>query len=252
MWFKVCDKFHANKKARRLRRSHGTKRRDASAHGVWVQAGSWSGDNLSDGFVPEEVVESFDDDWREIAERLVEAGLWVSDEVDGEPGWRFVHWSEFNDEHETVMRDRQYKKMRTALQRDTALITAIKRRDKDRCRYCGTQVNWRAHRGPAAATYDHVKPLADGGTNVLDNVVVACKGCNDRKNRRTLREAGMRLLAPGSMGAPVLDSYSVQDGNVPVPSASPPRSTTGSGRVGSGAQNVFNTEAEPQRAPERV
>jgi hypothetical protein len=246
MWFRSDDKFHSNPKVRRVRRSHPTKRRDASAVGVWHQAATWSADNMMDGFVPEEVVETFDDDWETIVQRLVEAvgpsghGLFEPAEVGGEPGWIVHDFLEFNDSKEKILADRNAERMRVALMRDTKLVAAIKRRDQDRCRYCGCQVRWGNQRGPSGATYDHIKPVIAGGTNTIENVVIACRGCNSRKRHLTLREAGMRLLKPGSMGAPAVEQ---------VPSSA--GSTHGSGRVGSGPQNVLSTDlaTEPTAHP---
>jgi hypothetical protein len=262
VWFKVDDKLHSHRKLRKALRGHETKRVDIAPMGLWVAAGSWSGDNLTDGFVPEWFVSSLDDDWAALAARLVEARLWEPDtDADDEPGWRFLHWSDerpgkprYNDTREMILGDRYAAKMRTALHRDAALVSAIKRRDRDRCRYCATLVNWNDKRGKAGATYDHVVPLVEGGSNEFTNVVVACKGCNDRKGRRSLEAAGMELLPPGSVGAPVLDEDGPAPAAYPIPiqkaSKSPrrkPGSTRGSGRVGSGTKNVSNTPSEKTR-----
>lgn len=236
MWFKVDDKFHDHPKVQQLLEEYDD---DAvAAFGLWVLAGSWCGDQMSDGIVSGFVMRRWSSDWERLAAMLVAVGLWepVDDRRVG-----FHDWTDYNDTRARIESDRHAKAMRVALQRDVPLVTAIKRRDKDRCRYCGTQVDWRARRGDAAATYDHVKPITSGGRNTLDNVVVCCKGCNDRKGRRTLREAGMQLLVPGRLGAPVPDDE-------PPPTARPEpereRSTAGSGRVGSGSKNVPRTELE--------
>lgn len=83
MWFKVDDKLHDHRKAR----SAG-----ATAMGVWVLAGSWSADNLTDGFIPATILPR----WGRPrdAKRLVDVGLWHADEQDGERGWRFHEWTE--------------------------------------------------------------------------------------------------------------------------------------------------------------
>jgi hypothetical protein len=82
-WFKVDDKLHDHRKAR----AAGT-----AAMGVWVLAGSWAADNLTDGFVPSAILPRFGRQ-RE-ANKLVEVGLWHTDEQDGETGWRFHEWDE--------------------------------------------------------------------------------------------------------------------------------------------------------------
>jgi 5-methylcytosine-specific restriction endonuclease McrA len=60
---------------------------------------------------------------------------------------------------------------------------AVFARDNHRCGYCGN----------AADSIDHVMPRSRGGTNVWENVIAACRGCNLRKRDRTPEEAGMRL-----------------------------------------------------------
>lgn len=83
MWFKVDDKLHDHRKARAA---------GAAAMGVWVLAGSWAADNLTDGFIPTTILPR----WGRPrdAKRLVEVGLWHADEQDGEKGWRFHEWHE--------------------------------------------------------------------------------------------------------------------------------------------------------------
>lgn len=70
-WFKVDDKFHSHSKARKVIAD------DPAALALWVVAGSWSSDNLQDGFVPDHQLP-----WLipvgadELARKLVTAGLW--------------------------------------------------------------------------------------------------------------------------------------------------------------------------------
>jgi len=51
-------------------------------------------------------------------------------------------------------------------------------RDEYKCRYCEKQLT------RFTVTLDHVKPIADGGTNSFDNLVTACLNCNSRKHHR--------------------------------------------------------------------
>lgn len=76
------------------------------------------------------------------------------------------------------------------LSRMPELVRAIRDRDGDWCRYCGTVVDFNARRGPNSGTYDHVDPR---GANELENVVVACRRCNGEKKDRTPQEAGIEL-----------------------------------------------------------
>lgn len=91
-WFKTDDKMPAHRKARALRKSHPVKRRDSAPFGLWAQAGAWS----DDGFVPLEVLEDWDDDAFELAERLVSAGFWHATTRAGEPGYIFHDWADQN------------------------------------------------------------------------------------------------------------------------------------------------------------
>lgn len=96
-WLKVDDKMHAHRKTRRALSSHPTKRRDSAAMGLWLMAGAWtSQNNFTIGWVPEYELESWDDDWQELAKRLVTAGYWWPEQSDGEPGFGFVNWAEWN------------------------------------------------------------------------------------------------------------------------------------------------------------
>jgi len=61
-------------------------------------------------------------------------------------------------------------------------------RDKGCCQYCGRKVT------RPGATYDHVVPRSLGGATTWENVVIACRPCNQRKGGRTPDQAGMRLV----------------------------------------------------------
>jgi len=61
-------------------------------------------------------------------------------------------------------------------------------RDRSECQYCGK------HRDHKLMTIDHIVPKSRGGRNTWENLVVACKKCNQKKGDMTPPEAGMRLL----------------------------------------------------------
>lgn len=74
-------------------------------------------------------------------------------------------------------------------------------RDGDLCCYCETpMLFYVVAKGPLAsqmATVEHVKRRADGGTNDLENLKLACMDCNTR--RGTLSYEYWRFLRkPGS------------------------------------------------------
>lgn len=98
-WFKVDDTFYRSKKVRKL----GADR--LQAVGLWTMCGVWSADNLTDGFVPWEVVESWDPS-RESADRLITVGLWSEAEVDDEKGIRFHDWTDYQPTREQVEKRR--------------------------------------------------------------------------------------------------------------------------------------------------
>lgn len=60
-------------------------------------------------------------------------------------------------------------------------------RDQYTCQYCGAQP------GRAQLTLDHVIPRSRGGQTHWENVVTACRACNQRKGNRTPQEAGLTL-----------------------------------------------------------
>lgn len=65
----------------------------------------------------------------------------------------------------------------------------IFRRDGHRCQYCDS---------PKDLTLDHVIPKSRGGGDSWENLVTACKICNNQKGNRTPEEANMPLLSKPS------------------------------------------------------
>ncbi|MFQ5754858.1 MAG: HNH endonuclease [Acidiferrobacterales bacterium] len=66
---------------------------------------------------------------------------------------------------------------------------ALFARDAHLCMYCGGQFPART------LSRDHVMPLSAGGTDTWNNVVTACRRCNNHKAGQTPEDAGMELLA---------------------------------------------------------
>lgn len=90
MWFKVDDSFFSNPKTAML--SDG-------ATALWLRSGSWSAQQLTDGFIPARMVPMFrgsDDSVRE----LCDVGLWERD--DERDGYRFHDWSDYQPDGEEV------------------------------------------------------------------------------------------------------------------------------------------------------
>lgn len=90
MWFKVDDSFFSNPKTAML--SDG-------ATALWLRSGSWSAQQLTDGFIPARMVPMFrgsDDSVHE----LCDVGLWERD--DERDGYRFHDWSDYQPDGEEV------------------------------------------------------------------------------------------------------------------------------------------------------
>jgi 5-methylcytosine-specific restriction endonuclease McrA len=66
---------------------------------------------------------------------------------------------------------------------------ALFARDARLCLYCGERFAERD------LSRDHVTPLSRGGGDAWNNVVTACRRCNNHKAGRTPEQAGMKLLA---------------------------------------------------------
>lgn len=77
--------------------------------------------------------------------------------------------------------------------RSTRLILDVADRDGFRCHYChrplvSPEMPDVRESGDRPPTIDHVTPRIAGGTDDLDNLVLACPECNSRKGTRTYEE----------------------------------------------------------------
>jgi hypothetical protein len=80
-WFKVDDGWWSHPKTLRL---------SAGATALWVRAGSWASQQLTDGFVPKAALPMIGGTPK-LAAELVDAGFWVP----LERGWAFHDWEEY-------------------------------------------------------------------------------------------------------------------------------------------------------------
>lgn len=62
-------------------------------------------------------------------------------------------------------------------------------RDGHMCMYCGGQFT------DTVLTRDHIVPLSRGGEDIWENVVAACRRCNQHKGNDLLEDINMQLLA---------------------------------------------------------
>lgn len=156
----VCDTLHSHRKAAKA---------GLEAMGLWVMALSWSKDSRTRGRITfgQTVALAGDSDTAaRCASALVRARLW---DKDGETGWKFHKWHEYQDNETTWSR---------------LAYAEVYERDGFVCRYCGA-VEW--------LSVDHVIPRCNGGGDEAASLVVACRSCNSRKGGRTPDQAGMAL-----------------------------------------------------------
>lgn len=86
-WFKVDDRLPSSRKVRKLGHDR------LPAMGLWTLCGSWAS-SATDGFVPNEEVTRYDPE-HYYAKRLCEVGLWEVAEDDGESGYAFHDWGDY-------------------------------------------------------------------------------------------------------------------------------------------------------------
>lgn len=98
VWFKVDDSLHSHVKAMRA---------GEAALGLWTLAGSWCAAQLTDGWIPAYAALRLTPRAAELAAELVRAGLWTPDTRDGEEGWQFHEWGEYQPTRESVTARRQ-------------------------------------------------------------------------------------------------------------------------------------------------
>ena len=88
-WYKVDDRLPTSRKLMRIPRLDRP-----AAIGIWTLAGAWSMHEMTDGFVPAYAIEEWGGDDTH-ADALVAAGMWERDERDGDSGYQFVNWDEY-------------------------------------------------------------------------------------------------------------------------------------------------------------
>lgn len=101
-WFLVDDGFHSHSKARKVAA------KCPAALGLWVLAGSWCSEKLTDGFIPDDDLPWILPGAVELAAELVAARLWRR--VKG--GYQFHDFGDVNKSRAQVMADREAAKER--------------------------------------------------------------------------------------------------------------------------------------------
>jgi hypothetical protein len=107
-WFKVDDGLHSSRKVLQIPR-----RQRWAAEGLWVHAGSWASDNLTDGHIPDYIIV----EWappKSAVEALVNVGLWDRTH----DGFEFRNWSEYQPSKAEVDAERDANRARQKAFRD--------------------------------------------------------------------------------------------------------------------------------------
>jgi len=93
-WFKVDDGFYTSLKFLSIEREH-----QAQAAGLWLLAGTWSADKMTDGFVPWPVLQMWVYDQTTV-DQLIEVGLWIEDTE--RHGIQFHDWCDYQPSRESL------------------------------------------------------------------------------------------------------------------------------------------------------
>jgi hypothetical protein len=96
-WFKVDDQLQNHPKTRKA---------GLAAIGLWTVSGSFSMCYKTDGFVPDWYVAGWPQG-RKLADQLVKVGKWEIGEKDGDPGWYFHDWLDYQPSADEIEQDRE-------------------------------------------------------------------------------------------------------------------------------------------------
>lgn len=210
-FFMADDQLPVNPKTRKLvARTLAKDLRGLAALGLWTLAGTSAQATLTDGLMSlaDLVSVAYDvPSIDELAGLLVDAGFWHG------PGhtceicptvpaghWVFHDWFQMKYDPGEIVKLNRRKRAELAKPeivhavwaRDAVPGTHKKGAEHAACRYCGKVVKRKDTRSPEPdrGTIDHVDPMRAQGVR---NLVVACKGCNGSKGKRTPAQAGMTL-----------------------------------------------------------
>ncbi|WP_026239555.1 HNH endonuclease [Parafrankia discariae] len=256
-WFRISDDFTDHPKVEAA---------GSEAVGLWVRLGAYAARQLTDGVIPGPVALRYGD--QHLIDRLV--AVRMLDVV--EDGWVIHDYLGHNPSRAEILADRAVKKAAAV---DPELRGIVKARDGNRCRYqgCGRLVSWADRRTVRGGVLDLVDPARPVG---LDNLVVACRGCQKRHVGRAAEHAGMALgpipqapppPGPGRPGRsrshlePVQNQSGSDPGSIqippgscpdpiqtPYPVPSPPLRGGGDGTEGNTAAQVSSSEPAPHLA----
>lgn len=154
-WFKVDDSFWSHPKTLSL---------SAEAVALWVRAGSWSCQHLTDGLIAERAIPTLGGS-SSAAVELVDAGFW--DEV--EDGYFFHDWDEYQESSETVKERRRKARERMQAVRAKRERTQHERAMEQNAKFEESSLNPDPTRPDPSSTK---KKPASRGTRVPPNFVI--------------------------------------------------------------------------------
>lgn len=205
-WLKIDDKLRTHAKWLAI---------DIFERALWFDASVWSAAYNSDGVIPEHMLHHIGasalvpaDQLDRCVTKLCRVGWWRRRlKADG-GGWEIANWLEYQPSKAQVQRRVETESLHDWLHKSAVgkrVKAAVRRRDGDRCRYCGITCRTDGdRRSLERLTFDYVDPeFVFDRTTVLDPDqfaavvaawVVACGYHNACKGRRTPDDAGMPLL----------------------------------------------------------
>jgi hypothetical protein len=148
-WFKVDDTMHSHPKSRAA---------GLGAMGVWALCGSYVAAHLTDGFVGVSYVRSLDHYATRWAAKLVEVGLWYPDERNGEKGWSFHDWDNYQPSKAQIEHDRKQARIR---QQSSRMSRRESRRESQGVSHRESQNPPRAYPDPLVVTTSGKGPVSN-------------------------------------------------------------------------------------------
>lgn len=259
MFFQVDDQFQVNPKAVGLARA--ALKGDVTglaALGVWTIMGSHCQAALTDGVVAfVEIVAATLNPVvsQQLADRLVDAGLWhVSGHscercpsVEAET-FLFHDWFGLGYDRGD---DVKVKRDKSKELKSRSLVNSVWARDcidpadpnVGACRYCSKRLHKKDTRGVDGPEMDHVDPTKAAGVR---NVVLACGSCNRKKAGKTPEAAGM-VLQPAPVHHVSVEPVVADSPGSAVAESAP--GATMADAVSAAWKPFFGTQGEPVQAP---
>ena len=190
-WFKVDDAFHASPKVQSI-----PARQRLAAVGLWTVAGSWCSQQMTDGFVPNYMIEVWKPS-RMTVESLVNAGLWDRERE----GFVFRSWSEYNPTRsQTEAKRAADAERKRAAREKRAKKHAGEDRGESECPPGRGEMSERTPSEPSALSRPdptRPDPTRPSSPNGEENALAQPSGSSERDRARRFDRILVRLPAQG-------------------------------------------------------